>query len=81
LTGCPEMCLTIEPGTRLLEFLNLLAHRVGSDFSKLLLDESGRVDRGILIAIEGRAVPADNYAAYRLNHNCSLAIIPIVAGG
>ncbi len=81
LSGCTELCLTAEPGIQLAEFLVLLAERLGGDFKKLVLDKSERVDRGIMIAIEGKAIPHSHFTGYRLDNNCSLSIIPIVAGG
>ena len=81
LSGCTEMCLAAEPGIQLSKFLVLLAERLGGDFKKLVLNNSGTVDRGIMIAIEGKAIPYSHFTGYRLDNNCSLSIIPVVAGG
>jgi sulfur carrier protein ThiS len=81
LSGCTEMCLTAEPGIQLAKFLILLTERLGGDFKKLVLDQSGTVDGGIMIAIEGKAVPYSQVTSYRLDKNCSLSIVPLVAGG
>jgi sulfur carrier protein ThiS len=81
LSGGTEMYLTAEPGIQLSNFLVLLAESLGGDFKKLILDNSGTVDKGIMIAIEGKAIPSSHFTAYRLDNNCSLSIIPVVAGG
>ena len=81
LSGCAEMCLTAEPGIELSNFLVQLAELLGGDFRKLVLDNSGTVDRGIMIAIEGKAIPHSHFTGYRLDNNCSLSIMPVVAGG
>ena len=75
------MYLAAEPGIQLSKFLVLLAERLNGDFKKLILDKSGTVDKGFMITIEGKAIPYSHFTGYRLNHNCSLSIIPIVAGG
>ena len=81
LSGCAEMCLTAEPGIQLSNFLVLLAERLGGDFRKLVLDNSGTVDKGVMIVIEETVIPHSHLAGCRLENNCSLSIIPIVAGG
>lgn len=81
LSGCTEMCLTAEPGIQLSKFLFLLAEHLGGDFKKLILEKSGTVDRGIMISVEGKAIPYSDFTGYRLDNNCSLSIMPIVAGG
>jgi hypothetical protein len=81
LSGCSEMYLAAEQGIQLSNFLVLLAERLGGDFRKLVLDNSGAVDKGIMIAIEGKAIPYGHLTGYRLDNNCSLSIIPVVAGG
>ena len=75
------MYLAVEPGIQLSKFLVLLAERLDGDFKNLILGKSGTVDKGIMIAIEGKAIPYSHFTDYRLNNNCSLSIIPIVAGG
>jgi len=81
LSGCAEICLTADPGIQLSNFLVLLAERLGGDFRKLGLDNFGTVDKGIMIVIEGKAIPHSHFTGYRLENNCSLSIIPVVAGG
>jgi hypothetical protein len=81
LSGCTEMFLTAEAGIHLAKFLVLLSERVGGDFQKLVLDQSGAVDGGIMIAIEGKTVPYSHLTSYRLDKDCSLSILPLVAGG
>jgi hypothetical protein len=81
LSGCTEMFLTAEPGIQLAKFLVLLSERVGGDFQKLVLDQSGAVDGGIMIAIEGKAIPYSHLPSYRLDKDCSLSLVPLVAGG
>lgn len=81
LSGCTELCLIAKPGMQLSRFLVLLAERLGGDFKKLVLDRSGRVDRGIMIAIDRRVIPYSHFTGYQLDNNCSLSMIPVVAGG
>jgi len=81
LSGCAEMCLTAEPGIQLSNFLVLLAERLGGDFKKLVLDTFGKVDKTIMIVIEGKTIPYSRFTGCRLENNCSLSIIPVVAGG
>lgn len=81
LSGCAEMCLIAEPGIQLSNFLVMLAERLGGDFRKMVLDNSGTVDKGIMIVIEGKAIPPGDFKGCRLENNCSLSIIPVVAGG
>jgi sulfur carrier protein ThiS len=81
LSGSAEMCLTAEPGIQLSNFLVLLGERLGGDFRKLILDNSGTVDKSIMIVIEGKAIPPSHFMGYRLENSCSLSIIPVVAGG
>jgi len=81
LGGGAEMCLTAESGIQLSNFLVLLAERVGGDFRKLILDNSGTVDKTIMIVIDGKVIPPSHFTGCRLENNCSLSIMPVVAGG
>lgn len=81
LSGCTGMCIAAERGIQLSNFLVLLAERLGGDFRKLVLDNSGTVDKGIMVVMEGKTIPFSHFTGCRLENHCSLSIIPVVAGG
>lgn len=81
LAGVAETELVVAAGTRLPEVMSLLGDRLGSEFRDLVLTRTGEVYPGIVVAVEGRTVPANRISEQALTGDCRLRIAPIVAGG
>ena len=52
----------VEAGEELAEVLRALAARHGSQFAKFLCDENGRLQRALMVVIDGRQVQASEVA-------------------
>lgn len=70
-----------QSGTSVAGCLTALGEALGPDFKRFMFDRTGNVYRGLMITVDGKPIPHDHLNSYRLEHDCQMSIVPIVAGG
>lgn len=68
-------------GTSVYDVIQAVAQRLGNDFRKALLEQSGNLHGGIEIMLNSEHLPARRIRTIYISEDCELFIMPMIEGG
>ena len=70
-----------QAGSSVYEVIQAIAQRLGDDFRKALLEQSGNLHGGIEIVLNNEHLPARRIRTIYISEDCELFIMPMIEGG
>ncbi len=70
-----------QAGSSVYEVIQAIAQRLGDDFRKALLEQSGNLHGGIEIVLNSEHLPARRIRTIYISEDCELFIMPMIEGG
>jgi molybdopterin converting factor small subunit len=73
--------LQVPKGSTVSEIIDILNRSLGSEFERLIMDPSGKLQGGIEIVLNQEHLPARKTGFIQLTEDCELILMPMIEGG
>jgi len=70
-----------QAGSSVYDVIQAVAQRLGDDFRKALLEQSGNLHGGIEVVLNNEHLPARRIRTIYIIEDCDLFIMPMIEGG